>query len=131
MRGVRFSELLPLSRRFKDVGNTVGLYGLWALLAALFGALAYQLYAALLYVGVVMVENPTTRPTGWNTATLSGLSKLLILVLGAAWLMAVSLLERCLREGMAEHRLTRRVCYLLLGVAVTWALSYGLILLPS
>ncbi len=106
-------------------------YGLWAALAALLAMAAYQVYVLLLYLGIWAVDTPAFRPTGWNSGTIYGLSRFLILVMGCLWLMAVSLLEHRLRKDTGERRLRALVLRLLLGVGAFYALSYGVLLLLS
>jgi hypothetical protein len=122
---------LAMLRLIRRTLTGVGLFCLWTILSALFALAAYQLYATLIFIGIRAIENPKTRPVGWNTATLSGLSKLLILVLGGVWLFVVSSLERYLRQGQQAHDLRRRAGRLILCTAVVWGASYGLLLLLS
>lgn len=106
----------------------LGFYGLWAALAALLALAAYQVYATLLYVGIWVVQTPALRPAGWSSATIYGLSRFLVLVLGCLWLLAVSLLEYRLRQGAGLRSLVLR---LLLGVGAFYVLSYGVLLVLS
>jgi nitrogen fixation/metabolism regulation signal transduction histidine kinase len=118
-------------RRVSGVLDILGLYGLWAILAALLVLALYQLHATLIYIGLLMVKNPSTRPAGWNTGTIYGLSRFLFLVLGAVWLVAVSLLERYLREGKQEGRLRTRVVRLIATVGAIYVISYAVMYLLS
>ena len=106
-------------------------YGLWVALGALAALTAYELYGTLLYVGLVAVETPALRPPGWNTATIHGLSRFLILVLGGCWLFLLYWMEGYLREGLAERRLWRRAGWVVLSLGAVYGLSYGVLLLLS
>ncbi len=103
-------------------------YGLWAALAALLALAAYQVYVILLYLGIRVVDTPALRPAGWNSATIYGLSRFLVLVMGCLWLLAVSLLEHRLRQDAGLRSLVLR---LVLGVGAFYALSYSALLLLS
>lgn len=109
----------------------LGFYALWIVLAALLAWAAYQVYATLLAVGIWMVEHPAVRPAGWNRATITGLSRFLILILGGLWLLLVSLLESYLREGTRQRRLRARVVRLMLLIGAVYAASYAILLLFS
>lgn len=109
----------------------LGLYGLWGIWAAFVALTAYQVYVTLLFVGILAVQNPATRPPGWNTATIYGLSRFLILVLGGLWLLSVSFLEGYLREGQKLRQLRARVLRLALLIGALYGLSYGLLFLLS
>jgi hypothetical protein len=106
----------------------LGFYSLWAALAALLALAAYQVYATLLYVGLWVVRTPALRPAGWNSATIHGLGRFLVLVLGCVWLLAVSLLEHRLRQGEGLRSLVLR---LVVGVGALYVVSYGALLLLS
>ncbi|MFZ5916828.1 MAG: hypothetical protein ACOYZ7_07850 [Chloroflexota bacterium] len=110
---------------------SLGFYGLWAAVALLAALAAHQLYATLLFIGLLIVQNPRTRPSGWNTMTLYGLSRFLVLVLGICWLLAVYLAEGYLREGLHQHRLKSRLLRLGLGIGMFYGASYGLLTLLS
>jgi hypothetical protein len=106
----------------------LGFYALWGILAALLALAAYQVHVTLLAVGIWVVENPAIRPAGWNTATITGLSRFLILLLGGLWLLLVSLLESYLREGARRHQLRARVVRLMLLIGAVYVVSYAILL---
>ena len=118
-----------MEQQLRDYARTLGHYVLWAALAALLALVLYQLHAALVFVGLEAVENPSTRPAGWNTGTIHGLSRFLFLVLGAVWLVSVSLMERFLGQAQEEGRLRRSVWRWLIVIGVIYAFGY-LIVLP-
>ena len=118
-------------QRVRRILASLGFYGLWGILAVLWALTAYQVYVTLVFIGILVVENPRTRPVGWNTITISGLDRFLIFVLGAVWLVAAMLLEGYLREGTRKHDLKRRLVRLLAITAAIYGASYGLLLLLS
>ena len=107
----------------------LGLYGLWGLLAALAALAAYQVHVTLIFFGILIVKNPATRPVGWSTATISGLSRFLVLVLGGLWLLLVGFLRNYLHEGRRLRRLRSRVLRLLLFIGAIYGMSYGVLFL--
>lgn len=115
-------------QRFRGILEILGYYALWAILAALLVLALYQLHSTLLYIGLKMVENPSTRPAGWNTGTIHGLSRFLFLVLGAVWLVMVSLMERYLDQGREEGRLWINVGRMLLIIGAIFGFSYVVVL---
>ena len=50
-----------MEQQLRDYARTLGHYVLWAALAALLALVLYQLHAALVFVGLEAVENPSTR----------------------------------------------------------------------
>ena len=120
-----------VSKWVQDVPRTLALYGVWVGLGALAALTAYQVYGTLIYLGLVAVETPSLRPPGWNTATIHGLSRFLILVLGCCWLFLVYWMLGYLREGMAERKLWRRAGWLVLSFGAVYGLSYGALVLLS
>ena len=113
----------------RGVLEGLGLYGLWGLLAALAALAAYQVHVTLIFFGILIVNNPATRPVGWSSATISGLSRFLILVLGGLWLLLVGFLRNYLLEGTRLRRLWRRVWRALLLIGAIYGISYGVLFL--
>lgn len=105
------------------------IYGSWFLLAALGVLAAFQWHVTLVYAGLRAVEYQVVNRMGWNSATIHGLSRFLILVLGIIWLSAVIFLEQHLREAHRRKQLRKQVIRLLLVTAVLYGLSYLLLLL--
>lgn len=118
-------------QRVRGIIATLGFYALWLIMAALFVLVAYQIYSTLILLGILLVENPTTRPAGWNTGTMTALSRFLILVLGGTWLVVISLLEGYLRDGSEQGRLRDHAIRLLLVMGGVFGFSYALLLLLS
>ena len=118
-------------QRVRGVLAGLGFYGLWGILSAGLVLAAYQVYGTLIFVGILMVENPTTRPAGWNTGTMTSLSRFLILVLGGTWLVAVSLLEGYLRDGSEQGQLRDHVIRFSLVIGGIVGVSYALLFLLS
>ena len=118
-----------MTQRLRDIAENLGHYTVWAILAALLVLALYQLHSTLVYVGLEMVENPSTRPAGWNTGTINGLSRFLFLVLGAVWLVSVSLMERYLATCREDGRSWICVGRLLLIIGAVYGLSYVIVLL--
>jgi len=115
----------------RSILEDLGIYGLWVGLGALAALAAYQVYGALLYIGLRVVDNPDLRPPGWNTATIHGLSRALVLVLGICWLLGVSFVIGYLREAVGRRRLWIRVMWLALLIGAIYGISYGVLLLLS
>jgi hypothetical protein len=113
-----------VKQRIGDALKDLGIYVLWVALSALAALTAYQAYGTLLYVGLLIVDSPNLRPPGWNTATIHGLSRFLVLVLGMCWLLAVSLMINYLREGVVQRRLWRRVLWSVLSLGAVYCASY-------
>jgi hypothetical protein len=107
---------------------SLGCYGIWAAAAAFLALSLYQVHVTLVYIGLRLVENPSTRPVGWNTMTITGLSRFVILVLGGVWLVAVSFMERYLREGAQGGDFRARVIRLLLITGAIYGVSYAVLL---
>ncbi len=118
-------------QRVRPILENLGLFGLWVILAAFLVLAAYQVYATLIYVALLAVQNPATRPTGWNTGTIYGLSRFLILVLGSLWLLVVIFLRGYLSDGAMQRQLRSRVLRLLLFIGAIYGVSYGVLFLLS
>lgn len=120
-----------MKERIQSILEDLGIYGLWVALGALAALAAYQLYGALLYVSLRVVDNPDLRPPGWNTSTIHGLSRFLVLVLGICWLLGVSFVIGYLKEAVGRHRLWMRVMWLVLLIGAIYGISYGVLFLLS
>jgi hypothetical protein len=118
-------------QRVRPILENLGLLGLWAKLAAFLALAAYQVYITLIYAALLAVQNPATRPPGWNTKTIYGLERFLILVLGCFWLVVVIFLRGYLGDGAMQRRLWSRVFYLLLFIGAIYGVSYGVLFLLS
>ena len=100
----------------RGIVDNLGILAVWLVLAISAALTAFQIHATLLFLGLLIVENPTFRPSGWSTNTIHSLSRILILTLGAFWLGFVVFLENYLREGrdrqVLRSRLLRLISYI-------------------
>ena len=120
-----------LESKSKRMGALVFLYSLWLGLAAFWAVAAFQLQTTLLYIGYLIIENPSLRPTGWNTSTLSGINRCTFLLLGSLWLGLVIFSERYLRESLEEDRLLINAGRLLLIIGGIYGFSVALLYILS
>jgi hypothetical protein len=118
-------------QRVRGILSNLGFYALWGIVAAFAALAAYQVYITLLFVALLMVKNPATRPPGWNTATIYGLSRFLILVLGGLWLLLVLFLEGYLREGTRRRQFWARAWRVALSIGALYGVCYALLSLLS
>ncbi len=117
------------ARPFGGFLRRLGMYSIWLTLSALAGVAAWYAYLALINLAALAVSNPALRPVGWSTATINGVSKLSIVVLGSLWLIAVSLMEYRLREALSEGRVLRQTGHFVLAIAIVFLFSYALLFL--
>lgn len=113
--------------RLRRALTNLQLYSILALLMILWAVVAFQVQATLVYIGILVVQNPSLRPVGWNSSTIVGLSKCGILVLGAIWLGLLPFTEKYLREGLEDERLWTRIGRLLVVIGGIYGISAGLI----
>jgi hypothetical protein len=118
-----------MSEKSSGILALLEIYGSWLLLAVLGVLTAFQWRATLVYAGLRAVENPAVNRLGWNTATINGLNRFLVLVLGIIWLGVVTFLERYLREAHRQQQLRKQVLRILLFTGILYGLSYLLLLL--
>ena len=116
-----------LESKSKQLGAVVFLYGLWLGVAALWALVAFQLQTTLLFIGILIIQNPSLRPTGWNSGTLSGINRCTFLLLGSLWLGLVIYSERYLRESLEKDRLLVNAGRLLLIIGGIYGVSVGLL----
>lgn len=96
----------------------------WFLLSALAVVLAFQWHSIIEGMGYLIVNTPTLRPYGWSSTTLSGISSMAYLVLGAITLGVVTFVEQSTRHAARDGQLTRllvRYLAIMLGV---WLLGF-------
>jgi hypothetical protein len=115
----------------RKVINYLGLYGVWIALMALAALAAFQIQTTLVYIGLLVVENPDLRPSGWTTNTITPLERLIILILGVFWLGLAMYSEPYLREGMQQKVFRHRLIRLLVIILGIFGLSYGVLILLS
>jgi len=89
----------------RKIMTLTAIYGLWILLVILWAMVAFQLQALMIYLGILVIQTPTLRPTGWNTSTLDGIYRCSFLLLGSLWLGMAVFIEKHLRERSAAQRL--------------------------
>lgn len=118
-------------QRLRGILGGLGLYGLWAALAAFLVLAFYQMHTTVVFIAIRMVENPATRPPGWSTATVTGVSRFVILILGALWLVLVSLLESYLHDFAQRGILLKRTISLSLAILAIFGISYAVLVILS
>lgn len=94
-----------LSIKSKSWLNSLGFYLLWFLLAALAVVVAFELQVTFVYLGILVVQSPSLRPTGWNTSTVAGINRCGYLLMAILWLGVVFYLEKYLSTALEEGRL--------------------------
>jgi len=107
-----------ITLKSKRVLSALSFYLFWAILAVLGAVVALQLQITFVYLGLLLVQSPL-RPTGWNTSTVSGISRCGYLVFGILWLGLVLYLEKYLSAGLDEGRLGvyfLRLALILVGI---------------
>lgn len=105
-------------------------YGVgWLLLAGLAALTAWQAHITTIYLGALLINNPSLRPSGWSSSTLVGISKLSVLAWGSLWLILVYYLEYQLRESLADRRLLVQCGRFALALLAGFIVAYGLTLL--
>ena len=106
-------------------------YGLWVALAVLLALAAFQVRATLIYIAILVVEDPSLRPSGWTTGTIHALSRFLVLILGGFWLGLVIFSGEYLGEIGKRRFLRTRVFHLMLFAAALYGVSYAVLVLLS
>ena len=101
-------------------------YGMWILLSALVGVVAWYLHTTVLSVTALVIENPTLRPYGWSADSLVGVHKLSIFILGSAWLIVSMWLEGALRRSLLEGRFWFFVGRMTAGLVLIGVVCYGI-----
>ncbi len=115
----------------RGILDSLGLLAVWLVLAIGVALTAFQIHATLLFLGLLIVENPTFRPSGWSTNTIHSLSRILVLILGAFWLGFVVFLESYLREGRDHQVLRLRVLRLISYIVGIYIFSSGALFILS
>ncbi len=102
---------------------------IWLILTAGITYTSFHIHATIIACALFAINTPVLRPTGWNTATIYGLSRLVWLLIGIAWLVGVMYTEADLREGRDQGDLIPRAKkYFLITLAV-FASCYLVLLL--
>lgn len=106
-----------MSQRMQSLFEGVGLYLLWAAMAAGMALVAFQIHTTLIYFSLKAVQQPALQRLGWNTYTIHGLGRFLTLILGIGWLFWVTMLQGYLRDWVREKKIKARV--------IRWAFVLG------
>jgi hypothetical protein len=117
-----------MNTRAKQTAATVGVYVAWLLLAVVIAVVAWQIHLAVLVLMALLIDSPM-RPPGWSSATLVGVSKLSMLVLGSGWLISVMYLEGQLGKAVEEKRLGRFLAQVLGWLGIIGAVGHFIPLL--
>ncbi len=115
----------------KSVYNNLNYLFFWLISAVLITLTLFQVHATIIAIAVVVVDNPTLRPVGWNTGSIYGLSRLCWLILGIFWLGWVLFTEEYLREGKQFSLLKQRVIRLLIIIIAIYSTCYLILRLLS
>ena len=118
-----------MAERMKGVFGEFIYLLIWLILAICITFTAFQVHSMLIAVGLFVVNTPAIRPTGWNTPTVYGLSRLLWLILGIFWLVGILYCEADLREGKELQILKIRAIKLFSITGGIYLLSYIVFLL--
>ncbi len=100
------------------------IYGIWLVIVVLSALAAWQLFGGLTYLAALWLENPAWRPLDWNRFTISGLTRLLVPMIGIFWLGFLTFSERYLRVSPDRQTLGRRTRRLVGVLAAVILLSY-------
>lgn len=102
----------------------LAIYGYWLIAAILSAVVAWQLYSSLVYLFVLLLDNPDLRPLTWNSYTISGIARFLVLIIGIFWLGFISFFEYYFRVSSTSRDLNRRMAGVVAALAVLFGLSY-------
>lgn len=102
----------------------LGYFLIWLLLSGLAIGVAWQAHISTLYLGALLINHPTWRPTGWSSDTLVGISKLSILIWASLCFIWVMYAENRLRESVNRRRLLQQSLRFLLILGAIFALCY-------
>ena len=88
---------------------------------------AFQVQNLILYLGLLVIQNPSIRPPGWSSDTIVGINRCSFLILGSLWLGLAIFSEKYLREGSHEEHLLQNALRLTLIGGGIYAFSTGLL----
>ncbi len=100
---------------------------LWVLFAVFWGFVALQLQNLVLYLGLLIINSPTFRPSGWNSHTIHGIYRCGFFILGSLWLGMVIFTLNYLQEGVSKHQLLHYALHLFLGGAAVYLFTTGVL----
>jgi hypothetical protein len=106
----------------------LALYSGWLGLTILAAWVAWQLHTALLYLVAAWLQSDLPLPVGWTSEMLPGLSRLSVLVWGAAWLIWILYLEGDLQRHRKQSHLGTRLLQIFLGTVALLAATYAIVM---
>jgi hypothetical protein len=106
----------------------LALYSGWLGLTILAAWVAWQLHTAMLYLVAAWLQSDLPVPVGWTSEVLPGLSRLSVLVWGAAWLIWILYLEGDLQRHRKQARLGTRLLQIFLGTVALLAATYAIVM---
>ncbi len=115
----------------KKVLNSILFFVLWVLFSLFWGILAWQLQSLFLYLGLLVIDNPTLRPTGWNTQTIQGIYRCGFFLVGSLWLGLVIFTMNYLRDATDDHTVWPDTLRLFLGGTAVYLLVTGILFVLS
>ncbi|HSH01280.1 MAG TPA: hypothetical protein VLL52_02090 [Anaerolineae bacterium] len=98
-------------------------YILWLFLSILATVTAQKSYQLLMLLSHYWLTS-SWRPLSWNQATLTGLSRFYLLLLGILWLAYVMLAEQYLQRGRQTQQLQSHFRHLFLPNILLYVTSY-------
>ena len=101
----------------------------WTILGVGVTFTSFQIHATMITIALEIVSSPSLRPTGWNTDTVYGLSRLLWLLVGIGWLGWVMFTFDYLREARQPKILRGRFVRLVLILGAVYLCSYVVLLI--
>lgn len=111
--------------------RTVGIFGLWIFLLVFAALAAWTAHTALISIATLIIDSPDLRPTYWNQGSLSGISRLSVLLFGSIWLFFAMWSEYYLNESSKAGKVKQSVLRLATMVAVVFAVAYGLVVVSA
>jgi small-conductance mechanosensitive channel len=117
--------------RHRETLSGIGFYATWIAFAVLGALTAFQVHAALIALGVMVVDSPTLRPTGWTFQSIYGLARVFWLLVGILWLGGVTFSEKYLRDGLQYQEFRVRSLRIFLVLAAIYLLCVVLLSILS
>ena len=118
---------ISMLERIRPVLSTIGYIASWLILSSIATLTIFQIHTIVLSIALRVVENPSTRPVGWSTDTIHGLSRIAWLILGILLLLWVVFTEEYLREGNRYRKLKKRATRLFLIIVTVYIVCYGIL----
>lgn len=105
--------------------STLGYLMAWLTLSAMVLVAAFQVHSLIVIAGYWIVHTPSLRPSGWSSSTVSGVSSMGYLVLGAIALGLITYIEQELRAATGDERLLKRSLRIAAIIVAVWAIVYA------